>query len=300
MNEALAPIVLFVFNRPTHTRKTLEALKADALAPLSTLYIFADGMRSESDLQGVEAVREIVQQVSGFHAVKLEESVTNRGLSKSIMEGVTAVLREHGRAIVLEDDLSVVPGFLAFMNRALTVYETDQRLFSISGWAPHIKIPADYHESAYLCRRGLCWGWATWMDRWQKVDWNIADYDAFSSDPIAVRAFAEGGDDLPDMLRNSMRGRIQSWAVRWCYAQFRANAYSLVPVKSYVTNTGQDDTGTNSKSRYVIPGAPLVVERNASTQLHANLDPHQKILNNLRKFYSYNWKAKIKRLFVEL
>ena len=38
-----APIVLFVYNRPDHTRRTVEGLLGNAEAKESLLYIFADG-----------------------------------------------------------------------------------------------------------------------------------------------------------------------------------------------------------------------------------------------------------------
>ena len=43
MKSDLAPIILFVYNRPWHTEKTLEALMANKLSNESVLYIYADG-----------------------------------------------------------------------------------------------------------------------------------------------------------------------------------------------------------------------------------------------------------------
>ncbi|MFA5783128.1 MAG: hypothetical protein WC868_12750 [Bacteroidales bacterium] len=43
----LSPIVLFVYNRPWHTRQTLEALSKNILADQSKLYIYADGAKEK-------------------------------------------------------------------------------------------------------------------------------------------------------------------------------------------------------------------------------------------------------------
>ena len=39
--DSLAPIVLFVYNRPWHTKKALQALKENDLADQSILYIYS-------------------------------------------------------------------------------------------------------------------------------------------------------------------------------------------------------------------------------------------------------------------
>ena len=46
---ALAPIALFVYNRPVHTLQTLVSLKNNDLAKESVLFIYADGPKPGSD-----------------------------------------------------------------------------------------------------------------------------------------------------------------------------------------------------------------------------------------------------------
>ena len=45
----LAPIILFVYNRPWHTRQTVEALQKNELAQNSELFIFFDGPKNGAD-----------------------------------------------------------------------------------------------------------------------------------------------------------------------------------------------------------------------------------------------------------
>ncbi len=54
----LAPIVLFVYNRPTHTEQTVLSLQKNLLAADSELFIFSDGYRNEEDTERVLQVRE--------------------------------------------------------------------------------------------------------------------------------------------------------------------------------------------------------------------------------------------------
>lgn len=64
-----APIVLFVYNRPDHTLKTLDALSSNIHADQSELIVFADGPRadaSDATLQVIEETRKLFQKNSGF------------------------------------------------------------------------------------------------------------------------------------------------------------------------------------------------------------------------------------------
>ncbi len=242
----LAPIVLFVYNRPEHTRQTVASLQACDLARESHLYVFADGPKSPTDAAGVQAVRQFLQSVDGFAGVTLAAREENRGLARSVIAGVTEVLREHGRAVVLEDDLVFARNYLQFMNDALEAYRDRQAVFSVSGYSYPLPVPADFTDDVYLLPRASSWGWATWEDRWAAADWGVTDYAQFLGSRAVQDGFAAGGRDLVYMLRKQQLGRIDSWAVRWSYAHYKHNAYCLFPVKSKVHNTGNDKSGTHS------------------------------------------------------
>lgn len=241
-----APIILFVYNRPEHTRRTVASLQGCDLARESHLYVFADGPRSPADAPGVGAVRQFLQSVDGFGSVTVAARGENRGLARSVIGGVTEVLREYGRAVVLEDDLVFARNYLQFMNDALEAYEKSKHVFSVSGYSYPLPVPADFSDDVYLLPRASSWGWATWRDRWEQADWEVADYPQFLRSRAVQDGFAEGGRDLVYMLRKQQLGRIDSWAVRWSYAHYKHGAYCLFPAKSKVHNTGNDKSGTHS------------------------------------------------------
>ena len=62
----LAPIALFVYNRPQHTERTLKFLQENDLAAKSDLFIFSDGPKTEAEKKNVSAVRKIIQQVKHY------------------------------------------------------------------------------------------------------------------------------------------------------------------------------------------------------------------------------------------
>ncbi|MEN6292732.1 MAG: hypothetical protein ABFD07_12055, partial [Methanobacterium sp.] len=115
-NPFLAPIVLFVYNRLWHTRQTVEALQKNELVADSELFIFSDAPKNESAIDNVTDVREYCNTITGFKKITIIERDNNWGLANSIIDGVTKIVNEDGRVIVLEDDLVTSPFFLMYMN----------------------------------------------------------------------------------------------------------------------------------------------------------------------------------------
>jgi len=244
-----APIVLFAYKRPTHLAKTLAALQANTLAPHSDLIIFSDGPKSDADVEAVERCRRLASSIHGFSSVRLEVQPTNQGLARSVISGVTNIMKTHGRAIVLEDDILTTPQFLSYMNSALNWYQSDPKAFSITGYTypgARLHIPDDYAFDTYPAYRSSSWGWACWGDRWARIDWTMDYYERFMADKVAQAAFNRGGDDLVPMLRLQKQGRIDSWAIRFAYAHYAFGSRCIHPVRTLVSNIGLDNSGTHT------------------------------------------------------
>ncbi|WP_290921310.1 glycosyltransferase [Halodesulfovibrio sp.] len=239
-----APVALFTYNRPDHTRRTVEALQQNPFASQSDLFVFCDGAKSSNDA-AVIAVREYVNSITGFNSLTVIERETNIGLAKSIIEGVTDVVSKFGAVIVLEDDLITSPYFLSYMNICLQYYERFEDVFSVSGWAPPTLLQVRSEYSVAFFPRTCSWGWATWQDQWHSVDWSVADYEQFKYSRSMQKEFNNGGPDLTKMLHAQMNGDVDSWAIRFCYSQFRQQKLSVYPIHSYVENIGCDGSGVH-------------------------------------------------------
>ena len=163
----LSPIVLFVYNRPWHTRQAIKALQNNELADRSDLFIYSDGPKGEQTDKAVQKVREYIYTINGFKTVTIRERKENMGLAGSIIDGVTAIVKEYGRVVVLEDDLVTSPFFLRYMNDALKLYEHDERIISIAGYIYplSVKLP-----TTFFLRGADCWGWATWKRGWNHFE----------------------------------------------------------------------------------------------------------------------------------
>ncbi len=246
-NTPLAPILLFTYKRLDTLKKTVRALEANSLSGDSILYVFSDAAKTEKDQSIINEVRRYIKTISGFKTLIIIENETNKGLATSIIDGVTNVLKDYTSVIVLEDDLISTPNFLNFMNTALVEYENKKTVFSISGYSFNLGKDENDKYDAYFLNRGWSWGWATWKDRWDNVDWNIKDYNNFLTDKAKQKSFAKGGSDLNKMLHKQMTGNLDSWAVRWFYNQFNLSGLTLYPVYSKVFNDGFDSEATHTK-----------------------------------------------------
>jgi len=244
----LAPICLFSYNRPIETRLTIEALQRNNLAPSSDLYIFSDGPKNKASGSKVIEVREYIRSVNGFKTIEIIESPMNMGLANSIIDGVTRIINKHGKVIVLEDDLISSPNFLDFMNLALDYYQYNEKIYSISGYTMDLPSLKMYKEDYYFGYRASSWGWATWIDRWENVDWNVNQYKSFKWNLIQQYRFMRGGSDMPYMLWKQMNGKIDSWAIRWAFQQFKNDQLTIYPTESKIFNIGLGENSTHTKT----------------------------------------------------
>ena len=238
----LAPIALFVYDRPDHVRATLAALAANPRAGESDLFVFSDGPRDAGAQQAVATVRGIVGSVRGFRGVTVSEREANAGLVRSITDGVDRLTREYGRVIVLEDDLITAPRFLEFMNLALDRYEDESRVMQISGYM----YPVPTQAAACLLPTVSCWGWATWRRAWQFYDAAGQARGLIQNDAAMRKAFdLDGAYDYADLLERHLNGDASSWGVLWYLSVFARHGLVLHPPQSLVSNYGFDGSGNH-------------------------------------------------------
>lgn len=289
----LAPLILFVYNRPWHTQQTVEALLKNDLAAESDLFIFADGAKTEND-EKVNEVRKYIKTITGFKSITIFEKEKNCGLANSVIAGVAEIINKFGKVIVVEDDIVTSKYFLKFMNEALNFFENDERIFSVSAYtypAKTMKIPKSYKHDIYLSYRHGSWGWGTWKERWSSVDWRVSDFNDFSQNVEFQKTFNRSGADMSGMLKAQIEGRIDSWAIRFDYSLFKQNKFNIRPVKSLVNNVGLDNSGTHSK---VDTRLINILDDSWNPRIET-VEPNRTILKNFRKVFDPPPRYSIKR-----
>jgi len=220
--------------------QTVKALQQNELANESELFIYSDAPANENSVKKVNEVRNYIHTIKGFRKITILEREKNWGLANSIIDGVTDIVNKYGKIIVLEDDLVTSPMFLKFMNEALEIYKDEDKVASIHGYV----FPINNLPDTFFIKGADCWGWATWDRAWRHFEpdgkkllkeinrKNLKKEVDFNNSYGYVR-----------MLKNQIRGKNSSWAIRWSMSVFLKEMLTLYPSVSYVQNIGDDSSG---------------------------------------------------------
>lgn len=249
MTANTAPVVVFAYNRPHHLRRTLDALAASRLSKWTSVHVFSDGPRASTSADAVIEVQHVLtreSEASRFASFHVNVSPRNRGLANSIIRGVGEVLRQSGRAIVLEDDLLVSQDFLTFMNDCLEFYKDDPTVGAVTGFCPFQTMPPSYKRDVFLANRNSSQGWGTWTRVWNHVDWSAQGIENLNRNWAMRRAFNREGNDRYDRLRRQLAGRIDSWSIRFGLSLFLRELGTVYPAVNRIANIGYDGSGVHS------------------------------------------------------
>ena len=243
--QNLAPIALFVYNRPDHTRRTLNYLKQNRLADESRLFIFSDGPKTIKDEDKVKEVRQLIAQAEGFRSVEIVEAKENKGLANAIIDGVSRLVNQYGKVIVFEDDLISSPYTLQYFNDALTRYQHEEKVMHIGAYMYPLKEAKELPET-FFYQVATSWGWATWQRAWNYFEPDIDKLIAqFNREKI--RQFSiEGKMNFWKQMQEFKKGKNNSWAIRWYASVFLNEGLTLNPAQSLTHNIGHDGSGIHS------------------------------------------------------
>jgi hypothetical protein len=138
------------------------------------------------------------------------------------------------------------------MNASLNKYENNNNVYSISGYVFDFNFNS-IERDAYFLNRHWPWGWATWENRWNNVDWDVSDYEKFKRNKSLRKKYSLLGSDVNAMLDKQMNGELDSWSIRWTFHVFKQDGLVLFPKISKIENNGWDISATNNvglKNRY--------------------------------------------------
>ena len=296
--STLAPIVLFVYNRPWHTQQTIEALQKNELASKSELFIFSDAAKNEQATKKVIEVRNYIKNIDGFKKITIIERETNWGLANSIIDGVTKIVNEYGKIIVLEDDLVTSPYFLTFMNEALKFYQNQEKVMHITGYS--YPISTEGLDDTFFIKPASCWSWATWDRAWKyyKKDANLY-IEKFSKKMIYDFNLNDSYNYFDQIAKNK-HGKINTWAIFWYASTYLQNGLSLHPKKSYVQNIGHDGEGVHcEKSSLFDVEFIQELKLNFATVITENIDArkaHEEYFHSIKIPFNIRLMNKLKRI----
>lgn len=235
-------IIVFAYNRGDHLQKVIAGLKENE--EVSRLYIFQDGIKCVEHRSEWEKTRQVIEAIDWCEVIYHRE-VCNKGLSRSIVDGINAVLKENDAVVVLEDDCVPTPGFIGYMEQCFEKYKGDQRVYSIGGYAWPINIQKRDESDIYFCRRISSWGWGTWKDRWEKYEQDYTFLQRMLFDQKQSAQLGVWGNDLERTLLDRVRGHNDSWAVFWALKTIEDGGFCINPYTSFIENIGFDGSGVH-------------------------------------------------------
>ena len=291
----LAPIVLFVYNRPHHTQKVIDALAANELAPFSEIYIFSDGPKQNPiDVEAVKQVRLYIQSINFFQKIHITERAENIGLSENIITGIDSIFEQYDQAIILEDDTLPSPEFLKYMNEALEIYQNESEVGSVQGFQFPVKF--DKNISSYFDYSVGCWGWGTWKNKWILFEPNGAELLAqIEQKELTTKFNLNNTYPFIELLKNQIEGKSNSWAIRWYASLFLNEKLNYYPCNSFIKNIGNDGSGTHiDKTNYSV----LAFQKKATAEkipVKQNEQAFEVVLKYRRKLRQANQKKNLFR-----
>lgn len=298
MNASEIAIIVFTYGRLDHTKITLEFLSANKGFSNHPVIIYSDGPKTGHE-EKVESVREfLIEFQKKNRNVNIVEREENFGLEKSIITGISEALNKYPAVIAIEDDIRTSSSFLKYMRLSLTKYSDNKEIGGISGYnspRDRMKIPESYQYDIYFAPRTCSWGWATWSDRWDNIDWDVKDIDSFIKDKKKQREFNKGGNDLSRMLINQAKKGIDTWDIQWCYHNFKKNRFTIYPTISYVENIGMDGTGIHCGKTTGYQNDSL--NRNENIKLPSEVVLDKEVLKNFHKAQSLTLKMYAELIF---
>lgn len=241
--------VLFTYNRPLHTKRVLEALSDNTSIP-TTLFVFHDGIKDDTDIDKWNEVEEIINNIDWCQKVIITSPV-NKGLSDSISEGVSYVLSLYDAIIVLEDDCVPHPQFIEYMNGALERYRSNTDVYCIGGSSEPVDVTRD-SSVGYFIGRINSWGWATWSDRWKIYKRDYKLLGKIKKNDELNDWYNVWGQDLEATILGNIYGETDSWAVFWALEVIYRKGLCLAPYEGFVANIGFDGTGVHCGSGEII------------------------------------------------
>ncbi len=291
----LPGIAIFGYNRPYHFEKTLFYLKKNLNSKKFDIFLFCDGPKKKNDLE-VNKVHRVAKKLSHFKSKKIYLRKKNLGLANSLLDGITTVLKYKKSVIILEDDIITNKFFLSYMSDALSFYDNDRLVGSVTGYS--YTNPDKYsNNSTYLSQRHASWGWGTWRNVWNKMNWNKNWIKKKMNQKYFKSKFNLSGKDMYPMLEEVIENKIDTLDILFNFNCFILDKYCVCPKKSLIYNIGLDGSGIHcKKGDKVFSNYSKNFTVNKFSKISVNIKIIKKIKNSFRTPIILRITNKIKKI----
>ncbi len=170
-----APIVIPTLHRYEKLVACLESLSQNTWADQTEVFVSLDYPPSERYVDGYERIKEYLKSIDilGFKDCHIYYQTENLGAKANGMFLVNQIAQIYDAYILTEDDNVFSPCFLDFINKGLELFENDNRVCFLCGYAPERNIVAEGNNITANCYFGT-WGYATWIKKHLKINEEVS------------------------------------------------------------------------------------------------------------------------------
>ena len=243
------PILIMAFNRPDHLQVLLQRLRE--VQP-TKVYVAIDGARTHraGEEAKVQACKDLLATIDWPCEVKTNFQESNLGCGLGVTTAITWFFSNEERGIILEDDIIPDPSYFPYCSELLDRYETDERVFAISGcnFVPpkelsHPDLPYRFSQVPHI------WGWATWRRSWDQHNLDIAGWR--KQLPVS-KLWARSGKSLPGAVYWAStfellaRKEVDTWDGQLVLASMISEQYTVTSNVNLIQNIGFGEEATHT------------------------------------------------------
>ena len=239
--DKLTPVAVIGFVRPKVLRRTLLGLSEAQDVLNRDVFVYLSCPRDDIEKVKTDKVLEVVQEIKEavLPNIVIIQRSENLGCSGNIRYAIDKTLENSSRVIVIEEDVRVSKTFLRYMDGALDYYESDKRIWAVNGYHNlFLKVPKTYRYDVLLNPRNMCWGWATWRDRWCSTDFTLDGWPDFRKDATQMARLTAAGSDIASMIECGYESRNSVWDATASWYLVRNNLYTIECVYSQTKSIG--------------------------------------------------------------
>jgi hypothetical protein len=284
-------VLIIAHRRPHYLKQVLESILGQAP---SRVYISIDGAREtiKGDIELVKQCQEIAtefQLKSKFHVYTRFNS-NNVGSAVNVIRSIDWFFDNEKSGVVLEEDCVPDPTFLRYMEKNLARFETEQRVWVVSGFRPKVD---NLTRDPCFVHLPMNWGWGTWANKWQLIRKALLE-SAFLQ-PVYLLPFASVEDVFWNIgARRSLKGFVDAWDTPLAFAMWKYDKLTLIPPMNLISNIGTDylSLNTTKVSRFLetetCAWAPSIENTDTFSFSNSEIQKNDKLLAN--EMIGIHWK----------
>tara|TARA_Y100000996_G_C22445067_1_gene611477 strand:- start:52 stop:885 length:834 start_codon:yes stop_codon:yes gene_type:complete len=268
-------VALFVYNRPSHFRRVLIALENYKIEELN---VFLDGPKNNKDKILQKEIKLTLKRNKYNKSInfKVNYSNKNKGLAKSIMQGLDKLSKRYENILILEDDCVPRKELFYFINKKIKLLR-NKNYAAICGYQlPEIHKKSKKKIDTLILKYFVSWGWCVKSSYWKEYR---KQYKFFKKNKIK--------DVLIKKINKLILNKNNVWTIDFIKFNNLQKKKYIFPSMSLIKNIGFDGSGVNSKVtdklNSIYANSKKITNKNIFNSFYVNLQ--KKILEKRIRYF---------------